>query len=121
MADEPLAVPPKFFRLQADIIGIASKEVYCVIEGSGFTEVNGKRIDWERNDIFVVPGWQWHRHCNNSDADACLYSVSDTPVHHKLHMYREQTRADNGEITEVWPWPYQPGNASRVSNCTTLS
>lgn len=98
-----------------------SNAVYCVIEGTGTTEIDGKRFDWERNDIFVVPGWKWHRHYNNSNnADACLYSVTDAPVHHKLHMYREQARGDNGEITEVWPWPYQPGAANRVSNYTTL-
>lgn len=97
-----------------------SSAVYCVIEGSGCTEIDGKRFDWERNDIFAIPGWKWHRHCN-SNTDACLYSVSDAPVHHKLHMYREQTQADNGEIIEVWPWPYQPGAANRVSNCTTSS
>lgn len=98
-----------------------SNSVYCVIEGSGFTEVDGKRLDWERNDIFVVPGWKWHRHTNTSSTnDACLYSVSDTPVHHKLHMYREQARSDSGEVTEVWPWPYQPSPPARVSSCMTL-
>jgi gentisate 1,2-dioxygenase len=106
---------------QSQIHRHTSNSVYCAIEGSGFTEVDGRRIDWERNDIFVVPGWKWHRHCNNSGVDACLYSVSDAPVHHKLHMYREQAQADNGEITEVWPWPYQPGVANRVPNRTTLS
>lgn len=99
-----------------------SNSVYCVIEGSGFTEIDGRRFDWQRNDIFVIPGWKWHYHYNTSaTSDACLYSVSDTPVHHKLHMYREQAKADNGEITEVWPWPYNPGAAMRVTNCTTVS
>ena len=107
---------------QTEVHRHTSNSVYCVIEGSGFTDVDGQRLDWERNDIFVVPGWKWHSHCNNSTgADACLYAVTDAPVHHKLHMYREQAKASNGQVTEVWPWPYQPGQGNRVSNRTTWS
>jgi len=99
-----------------------SNSVYCVIEGSGFTDVDGQRLQWERNDIFVVPGWKWHSHCNTSaNADACLYAVTDAPVHHKLRMYREQAKTPNGQITEVWPWPYQPEQGSRVSTRTMWS
>jgi len=93
-----------------------SSTVYCAIEGSGATEVDGQTLAWERNDIFVVPGWKWHRHVNQGGAaDACLYSVTDAPVHHKLHMYREQEKADNGDIREIWPWPYHPESGTRVS------
>lgn len=87
--------------------------VYCVIEGSGATEIDGRRLEWVKNDIFVIPGWKWHRHINSS-ADACLYSVSDAPVHHKLHLYREQARLGSGEIREVHPWPQQPQPTGHV-------
>lgn len=92
-----------------------SSTVYCVIEGSGATEIDGKRYEWGPNDIFVVPGWKWHRHLNATPgSDACLYSVTDAPVHHKLHVYREQERLDSGEIREVHPWPHRPEPGTRV-------
>ena len=90
--------------------------VYCVIEGEGWTDIGGERFEWGRNDIFVVPGWKWHRHSNSSsNSDACLYSVSDAPVHHKLHVYREQETADGNSVREVFPWPYRTERGSHVS------
>jgi len=80
--------------------------VYCAIEGSGTTEIDGRAFAWDENDLFVVPGWTWHRHLNKSDRrDACLYSVSDLPLHQKLGIYREQERKADGTIFEVVPWP----------------
>ena len=31
--------------------------LYIAMEGRGYTEVNGKRLEWGRNDIFVVPSF----------------------------------------------------------------
>ena len=93
-----------------------SSTVYCAIEGGGFTEIDGRRFEWERNDLFVVPGWKWHRHVNaDPRSDAFLYSVSDSPVHHKLNVYREQERLEDGTAKEIWPWPYKPEPGTRVS------
>ena len=75
--------------------------IYCVIEGSGTTVVNGTRLEWERNDAFAIPGWAWHHHENTTSDDAVLYSVTDAPVLDKLCLYREQTRTDDGQIVPV--------------------
>jgi len=37
---------------------------YVVIEGSGATDVGGKRFEWSHNDLFVVPNFLWRRHIN---------------------------------------------------------
>ena len=93
-----------------------ANSVYCVLEGEGWTDIGGERFEWQQNDIFVVPGWKWHRHSNSSaTSDACLYSVSDAPVHHKLHFYREQEMADGNSVREVFPWPYKTERGSHVS------
>jgi len=75
--------------------------IYCVLEGEGFTEVEGKRIEWGRNDVFAVPGWQWHRHANRGGEDAFLYSVTDEPVMRKLGLYREEGRASDGAVMRL--------------------
>lgn len=81
--------------------------VYTVVDGSGVTEIDGKRFSWSRNDIFVIPGWKWHRHLNGG-SDARLYAVSDAPALQKLHLYREQERLADGSVREVHPWPSRP-------------
>jgi len=72
--------------------------LYCVLEGEGYSEIGGKRFDWSRNDVFVVPGWTWHEHRNNGRGDAFLYSVTDAPALEKLGLLREEVRADGGKI-----------------------
>ena len=67
-----------------------SSTMYCVMEGSGVTYVNGTALHWERNDAFCVPGWAWHAHENQMPEDAVLYSVTDAPTLKKLGLYREE-------------------------------
>jgi Gentisate 1,2-dioxygenase len=64
---------------------------YCCIEGRGATVVDGKTMEWGRNDLFVIPSWAAHHHINaSSTEDALLYSVTDIPALKKLGMYREE-------------------------------
>jgi gentisate 1,2-dioxygenase len=69
--------------------------VYCVLEGEGYTHVDGVRLDWARNDVFTVPGWLWHHHENTGHGDAFLYSVTDEPTMRKLGLFREEARPAN--------------------------
>jgi gentisate 1,2-dioxygenase len=65
--------------------------VYHVVEGKGYTEVDGERIDWVRSDTFCVPAWKKHRHYNTSDEKVYLFSFSDRPLLEKLGMFRRET------------------------------
>ena len=68
--------------------------VYNVAKGSGYSIIAGKRFDWKKNDIFVVPSWAWHEHANASDReDAVLFSFSDVPSMQALGLYREEALA----------------------------
>ena len=78
-----------------------SSTVYCVVEGTGETEVGDSTLAWCRNDVFVVPGWAWHAHNVDAGEDAVLYSVSDEATLRKLGLYREQGRADDGDVVEL--------------------
>ena len=78
--------------------------IYCVIEGSGQTVVNGTTLEWNRNDAFCVPAWSWHSHFNGSEGDdAVLYSVTDTPTLKKLALYREEGKTEDGEVIKIAP------------------
>src|SRR3546814_4166677 len=34
----------------------AASQLYFVLEGEGYTEVNGERLAWTKNDFVIVPG-----------------------------------------------------------------
>lgn len=70
--------------------------IYQVAKGEGYSIVGGQRFDWKEKDIFCVPPWIWHEHCNTQTGeDACLFSFNDLPVMKKLGFYAEQALDDN--------------------------
>ena len=75
--------------------------LYVVIEGEGATEIGRQKFEWQANDIFVVPSFSWRRHRNKSDADAVLYTVSDTPLLEKIGQYRAQGRLADETVAEL--------------------
>jgi len=75
--------------------------LYIAIEGQGVTEIAGRSLDWQTNDIFVVPSFAWRRHLNQSQNDAVLYAVSDAPLMEKIGQYRAQGRLPDDAVAEL--------------------
>jgi gentisate 1,2-dioxygenase len=74
-----------------------ANSVFLVMEGRGFTEVDGQRLDWQENDVFCVPTWTWHAHVNaDPRRDAVLYDMTDSPLMSSLACYRRQGRDAEG-------------------------
>ena len=67
-----------------------SSTAFHVIEGSGYSVVDGQRLDWEDKDVFCVPGWAFHEHINTGKQPAILFSHTDVPVMRSLGLYREE-------------------------------
>jgi gentisate 1,2-dioxygenase len=63
--------------------------VYHVVDGAGYSIVDGQRLDWTTGDTFAVPTWAEHAHANPSSRDALLFSYSDEPAVRALGLYRE--------------------------------
>src|SRR5262249_40262406 len=78
---------------------------YVAIEGSGATEVGGKRFEWTQNDIFVVPNFLWRRHINTGKSDAVIYSVSDAALMKHSGQYYAQGGSKDGKVTELTHCP----------------
>ena len=51
-----------------------SSAAFHVIEGAGYSIVDGQRLDWEDKDVFCVPGWAFHEHVNTGNQPAILFS-----------------------------------------------
>jgi len=66
---------------------------YHVVEGAGYSLVDGRRLDWEDKDVFTVPTWTFAEHVNSGDRPVFLFSFSDAPVMKALSLYREEKRA----------------------------
>jgi gentisate 1,2-dioxygenase len=75
--------------------------LYVAMEGEGVTEIAQQRLDWQANDIFVVPNFTWRRHINSGKTDAVLYTVSDAPLLEKIGQYRSQGRLPDGTVAEL--------------------
>jgi gentisate 1,2-dioxygenase len=75
--------------------------LYMALEGRGVTEVGGTSLDWQANDIFVVPSFAWRRHINQGRDDAVLYAVSDAPLMEKIGQYRAQGRLPDDAVAEL--------------------
>jgi len=67
-----------------------SSAAFHVVEGSGYSVVDGQRLDWEEKDVFCAPGWAFHEHVNTGDQPAILFSHTDVPVMRSLDLYREE-------------------------------
>jgi len=68
---------------------VTGSSVFCVVEGSGRTVIDGKVFDWVPNDILALPSWALHHHENTGKGEAVLFSINDRPVLEKLELYRE--------------------------------
>jgi gentisate 1,2-dioxygenase len=62
--------------------------------------IEGRRFDWERGDMFVVPLWAWHEHVSSED-EGVLFSIHDSPVMESLCLYMEEAYDDGDGHQEV--------------------
>jgi gentisate 1,2-dioxygenase len=54
--------------------------ILFMTEGSGWTEVDGKRHEWRPWDTVYLPGMSWHRHGNDGSKPAKFISWSVQPM-----------------------------------------
>ncbi|BCU71411.1 cupin domain-containing protein [Stygiolobus caldivivus] len=66
--------------------------VYLVVKGKGYSIVDGKKLEWEEGDVFVVPANMVHYHVNTSKEDAVLFDVTDSGLLENLGIleFREE-------------------------------
>ena len=65
--------------------------IYHVVEGEGYSIVDGRRLEWSPKDTFCVPSWSVYEHVNaSSSSPAYLFSYTSAPVLRALFLYREE-------------------------------
>lgn len=76
--------------------------IYFVLDGEGYTDVDGERLDWAKNDFFVVPSHRWRNFVNTGKTDVILYSYTDAPLIEKIGYYRVQGKDKTGAVSELF-------------------
>lgn len=92
-------------RLDAGEFSPAVREtsscVYHVVEGSGYSEIDGKKITWERGDTFCIPSWHRYQHFASSGETVYLYRFDDKPMIKALGFYRTD-ETDVESLSSSW-------------------
>ena len=66
-----------------------ASSVFHVVEGEGWTEIDGQRIDWVKGDTFCIPSWNKYQHFASPSSDTVyLYRFHDKPMLTALGFYR---------------------------------
>ncbi|KAK8119895.1 RmlC-like cupin domain-containing protein [Apiospora kogelbergensis] len=84
-----------------------------IIEGSGFTAVEGTKMPLEQGDLVVTPTWHWHDHGNESNAPVIWLDVLNLPVFtfiraHFAEGYGESRYPSEPRDATPWRFPWGP-------------
>ena len=81
--------------------------IMFIESGTGWTEIDGQRIDWRPWDTIHLPSWAWHRHGNDrSDKKAVFHTWSVQPM---LEQFGVALLEEGGDtpVAELPPRPRQ--------------
>ena len=73
-------------------------EVNFCIKGSGYTEIAGKKIDFNHYHVINHPSYTSYRHVNNTDKIQARLTYSNVPMLQKLKVY---TADENAPIAKA--------------------
>lgn len=57
-----------------------SYALYHIIEGEGYSVLDGQRFDWKKGDTFACPPMASHEHINTGTVPAIQYVIQDMPA-----------------------------------------
>jgi len=69
------------------------------VEGAGYTEINGGKFSWKKDDTFCIPAWYEYQHFANEGEAAYLYRFDDKPMLKALGFYRLEGQDEASLVT----------------------
>ncbi|HEV2010496.1 MAG TPA: cupin domain-containing protein [Candidatus Limnocylindria bacterium] len=85
--------------------------------GTGWTEIDGQRVDWRPWDTLHLPSWAWHRHGNDGDTPAAFHTWSVQPM---LEQFGVALLEDGGD-TPVAKLPPRPRQITPIEGSDPLA
>ncbi|KAM3414776.1 hypothetical protein BST61_g9927 [Cercospora zeina] len=77
-----------------------SSSVYHVVEGLGYSIIEGQKIDWKAGDTFAIPAWYENQHFAG-EKRVYLYHFDDKPALRALGTYRVAGQSDES-LAAAW-------------------
>lgn len=57
-----------------------SYAIYHIMQGSGYSILNGQKYNWKKGDTLCCPAWAYHEHVNDGDEQVIQYVLQDMPA-----------------------------------------
>jgi gentisate 1,2-dioxygenase len=76
-----------------------SSSVYHIVEGTGYTEINGEKYFWKKGDTFCIPAWHKYQHFADKGETVYLYRFDDKPMLKALGFYRIEGQDEASLVT----------------------
>lgn len=79
----------------------AYESLIYIVQGSGWSVIEGRRVEWSAGDALYVPPWNWHQHV--AAGEKALYLTgTNLPLLHQLGqtVLRQEQSPDNHGRTE---------------------
>ena len=54
--------------------------ILYVLEGEGYSTIQGQKIEWTQGDAVYIPVWAWHRHTNTGTGNARYLACENAPL-----------------------------------------
>ena len=70
--------------------------VFCVVEGAVTVTLDDAEWTAQPHDVFVVPGWAWHRF--TAQNECILFSFSDRPLQEYLGFWRAESESRRNAV-----------------------
>ena len=65
-----------------------------ILEGRGYSVINGERYDWEAGDTIFIPPLSWHKHVNTDDKPMRFVAAWSVPLFEGLGLYMNEELGD---------------------------
>src|SRR5919202_1449944 len=72
--------------------------ILFIVEGSGWSEIGGQRVEWKPWDAPPPPAWTWHRNGNDGEKTARSVSFSSEPLLTSLNMVLLEEATDGIDV-----------------------
>ena len=90
-----------------------NEAVVFILEGKGYSIVQGKRYDWERGDALYMPSMNWHSHVNEGSERVIYLGITNKRLLNYLGLDRwievgkDITQKEyEQELKTIQPSPY---------------
>lgn len=51
-----------------------------IIEGEGYSVIEGNKVEWQAGDAIYIPVWAWHQHFNLKETQAKYIAAENAPL-----------------------------------------